>query len=87
MDALTHVLVEPCRTAFAHCVSAGDYRALPGGGVPCHQSWGGRWTRRDIGMRPQHSGWPRGSGHEHEGRAGGWGVERVGEAMNSMIQR
>ena len=48
VDALTHVLVEPCRAAFAHCVSAGDYRALPGGGVPCHQSRGGRWTHHDI---------------------------------------
>ena len=86
VDALTHVLVEPCRAAFAHCVRAGDYRALPGG-VPCHQSRGGRWTRRDIGMRPQHSGWPRGSGREREERAGEWGVGKVGEAMNSMIRR
>jgi hypothetical protein len=72
----TRVIVEPYCAAFVRCVGAGSRRALPGGGVPCHQSRGGRWTRRDIGMRLQHSGWLRGQTWS-EGYAGGWGVRRV----------
>ena len=47
----TRVIVDPYCAAFVRCVGAGSRCALPEGGVPCHQSRGGQWTHRDIGMR------------------------------------
>ena len=60
----TRVIVEPYCVGFVHCVGAGSRCALLEGGVPCHQSRGGRWTHRDISMRLQHSGWLRGQTRE-----------------------